>query len=67
MTKKYEIHSGRRLVSTVFSVSADQAALDYVRSQGIKLDEIRRLGFDSVSWRGAHFKAVLAPTRSQPG
>ena len=61
-SKKYEIRSGRRLVSTQFSVSAAQAVIDYVRSWGVKDDEIRRLGVDSVSWRGARFKAVLVPT-----
>ena len=65
MTKKYEIHSGRRVVSTQYSVSASQAAIDYVRSLGVKDDEIRRLGVDSVSWRGAHFRAVLVPAEHQ--
>ena len=61
-SKKYEIHSGRQLVSTQFSVSASQAVVDYVRSFGVKDDEITRLGVDCVSWRGARFKAVLVPT-----
>src|SRR5262245_58306522 len=52
-TKKYEIHSGRRIVSTQYSVSSAQAVVDYVRSYGVKDDEITRLGVDSVSWRGA--------------
>ena len=53
MSKKYEIHSGRRVVSTQYSVSPLQAVVDYVRSYGVKDDEIRRLGVDRVSWRGA--------------
>jgi hypothetical protein len=61
MSKKYEIHSGRRVVSTQYSVSPLQAVVDYVRSYGVKDDEIRRLGVDSVSWRGARFSAVLIP------
>ena len=61
MSKKYEIHSGRRIVSTQYSVSPLQAVVDYVRSYGVKDDEIRRLGVDSVSWRGARFSAVLVP------
>jgi hypothetical protein len=61
MSKKYEIHSGRRIVSTQHSVSALQAVVDHVRSYGVKDDEIRRLGVDSVSWRGARFSAVLVP------
>lgn len=62
MTRKYEIHSGRRTVSTQYSISELQAVVDYVRSFGCKEDEIRRLGVDSVSWRGARFSAVLVPT-----
>ena len=62
-SKKYEIHSGRRLVST-HSVSPLQAVVDYVRSYGVSDDEITRLGVDRVSWRGAQFKAVLVPTES---
>jgi hypothetical protein len=67
MIRKYEIYSGRRVVSTQYSVSPSQAVIDYVRSYGVKDDEIRRLGVDSVSWRGAHFKAVLAPAEPQAG
>ncbi len=63
-SKKYEIHSGRRVVSTQLSVSPLQAVVDYVRSYGVKDDEITRLGVDSVSWAGARFTAVLAPTES---
>jgi hypothetical protein len=67
MIKKYEIHSGRRVVSTQYSVSTSQALVDYVRSRslGVKDDDIRRLGVDSVSWRGAHFRAVLVPAEDQ--
>ena len=64
MIRKYEIHSGRRVVSTQYSVSASQATIDYVRSLGVKDNEIKRLGVDSVSWRGA-FRAVLVPAESQ--
>ena len=48
MSKKYEIHSGGRVVSTQFSVSASQAVIDYVRSHGVKDEEIMRLGVDCV-------------------
>ena len=67
MSKRYEIHSGRRIVSTQHSVSALQAVVDYVRSFGCSDDEIRRLGVDSVSWRGARFNAVLVPAEPQAG
>ena len=65
-SKKYEIHSGRRIVSTQLSVNATQAAMDYVRSQGVSYDEIRTVGVGTVSWRGAHFRAVLVPAEPQP-
>ena len=63
-SKKYEIHSGRRVVSTQLSVSPLQAVVDYVRSYGVMDDEITRLGVDSVSWAGARFTAMLVPTES---
>ena len=66
MMRRYEIRSGRRTVSTQDSVSPLQAVVDYARSLGCKDDEIRRLGIDSVSWRGARFSAVLAPMERQP-
>jgi hypothetical protein len=65
MIKRYEIYSGRRVVSTQYSVSTSQAVVDYVRSLGVKDAEISRLGVDSVSWRGAHFRAVLVPAEPQ--
>jgi hypothetical protein len=65
MTRKYEIRSGRRVVKTLNSVDALQAVVDYVRSFGCSDDEIRRLGVDTVSWRGARFSAALAPVDGQ--
>ncbi|HET9436793.1 MAG TPA: hypothetical protein VFO64_01230 [Gaiellaceae bacterium] len=61
MTYKYEIRSGRRTVSTQYSVSPLQAAVDYVRSFGSPDSEIMRVGVDVVSWRGARFTAVQVP------
>jgi hypothetical protein len=57
-TTKYEIYSGRRVVSTRESVSALHAVVDFVRAYGVKDEEILRLGVDSVAWRGARFRAV---------
>jgi hypothetical protein len=54
----FEIHSGRRTIAIQFSSSALQAAIDYVRALGSSLDEVRILGPDTVSWRGARFVAV---------
>lgn len=66
MTRKYEIRSGRRTVSIQHSVSPLQAVVDYVRMFGTHDSEIRRLGVDSVSWRGARFSAVLAAPELAP-
>ncbi len=66
MSRKYEIHSGRRTVSTQLSSSPLQAAIDYVRSFGSSNDEITILGVDTVSWRGARFSAVLVPAEPSP-
>lgn len=60
MSKPYEIHSGRRVVSIEHSSSALQAVVDYVRALGVRDDEILRLGVDAVAWRGARFRAVPA-------
>ena len=44
MSKKYEIYSGRRMVSIQYSVTPLQAAVDYARRFGSADDEIRRIG-----------------------
>ena len=67
MSKKYEIHSGRRIVSIQYSVSALQAVVDYVRSFGCSNDEIITLGVDTVAWRGARFSAVQIPAEPRSG
>ena len=48
------------------SVSALQAVVDYVRTFGCRDDEIRRLGVDTVAWRGARFSAVPVPVDQPP-
>ena len=65
MSRKYEIHSGRRRVSTRLSSSPLEAATDYVRMFGSS-NEIRVLGVDTVSWRGASFTAVPVPDEPEP-
>jgi hypothetical protein len=66
MSRKYEIRSGRRTVSTQLSSSPLQAAVDYVRSFGSSNDEITILGNDTVAWRGARFSAVPVPAEPPP-
>jgi hypothetical protein len=63
MSREFEIHTGRRIVKTVLSSSSLQAAIDYVHTFG-SAKEIKILGPDTVSWRGARFVAVPVPERS---
>ena len=59
VTKRYEIYSGKRAVSTEYSVSPLQAAVDAPFDSADA--EIMRVGVDCVSWRGRRFTSVLAP------
>ena len=63
MSKKYEIHSGRRIAKIVLSSSPLQAAIDYVHTFG-SASEITILGPDTISWRGARFVSVPVPERN---
>ena len=64
--REFEIHSGRRTIATQFSSSALQAAIDYARTFGSSISEVRVLGPDTVSWRGARFLAVpVLPPRDE--
>ena len=66
-SREFAIHSGRRVVSTQYAFSALQAAIDHVRSYGPTPDEIKVLGPDTVSWRGARYVAVPVLTpRAKP-
>jgi len=65
MSRKYEIRSGRRTVSTRLSSSALEAAIDYARMFGSP-NEISILGVDTVGWRGAKFTAVPVPDERPP-
>jgi hypothetical protein len=57
---KYEIRSGKQVVSVQDAYNANQAVTEYVRGLGCRDDELVRLGLDSVAWRGARFRAVPA-------
>ncbi len=65
MSRKYEIHSGRRTVATRLSSSALEAVIDYARMFGSP-NEITILGVDAVAWRGARFTAVRVPDELPP-
>ena len=55
----YEVRSGGRLVSLQEASTAQEAVLQYVRSLGCRQEEIRRVGPDTVAWRGAVYSAAL--------
>lgn len=52
MRTSFEVRSGRRPVTLLEATTAQEAVLDYVRSLGCRDNEIRRVGADTVSWRG---------------
>jgi hypothetical protein len=54
----YEVWSGKQLVSLQNTSTVWEALLLYLGAQGCRRDEIMRLGPDSVSWRGAVYRAV---------
>ena len=64
--REFEIRSGRRTMTTRYSSSALQAAKDHLRAFGSSDDEVRVLGPDTVSWRGARFVAVPVRANSRP-
>lgn len=58
MRTSYEVRSGKRLVSLQTAHTAGEAAIEYLRSLGCREEEITRVGTDSVTWRGAVYRAV---------
>jgi len=60
--ESYEIQAGRKTVGSVDASTAQEALVLYLRARGCRDDEISRRSTDSVSWRGALYRAV--PTES---
>jgi hypothetical protein len=58
MYHEYEVHSGDRVVASRTASTAQAALFDYVRSLGCQDEEVMKLAPDSISWRGAVFRAV---------
>jgi hypothetical protein len=58
MYHDYEVHSGDRLVGSRRASTAQAALFDYVRSLGCQDEEVEKLAPDTISWRGAVFRAV---------
>ena len=59
-SESYEIHAGRKLVGSVDASTAQEALVLFLRARGCRDDEISRRSTDSVSWRGALYRAVPA-------
>jgi hypothetical protein len=64
MRTSFEVRSGRRPVTLLEATTAQEAVLDYVRSLGCRDNEIRRVGADTVSWRGVFFSAGPAESHA---
>jgi hypothetical protein len=60
MRSEYEVRSGRRTVSVMHASSPQEAVIEYLRSTGVRHNEIARIGTSSVAWRGAVYSAVPA-------
>ena len=66
----YRLRTGRRELAVREANTAREALLDYVRSLGCADEEIRSLGPDAVSWRGAVYRAApdaRTPDRREGG
>ena len=59
-TTSYCVYSGKRAVGLQNAWSPSEAVIEYMRGQGYRNDEIRRMGYDSAAWRGATFTARKA-------
>ena len=56
-TTSYSVYSGKRAVGLQNAWSSSEAVVAYLRRQGYRNDEIRRMGYDSAAWRGATYTA----------
>ncbi len=58
MRTSYEVRSGKRLVSFQSANTAREAVIEYLRSMGVRDQEITTVAADAVTWRGASYRAV---------
>jgi hypothetical protein len=58
MRGTYAIHSSKRQIAVTTAWSAGEALIEYLRGRGFRDDELVRMRFDAVSWRGAVFTAT---------
>lgn len=59
MLSSYEIWLGGDRIAVRDAGSPLLALIEYLRAQGVRDDDIVRLGTDHVSWRGAVYRARL--------
>ena len=62
MRTSYEVLSGKRAVARQSASSPQEALIEYLRATGCSPDEITRMGANTVSWRGAVYRAVPVET-----
>jgi hypothetical protein len=60
--RSYSVQLSGRLVALQDASSPAEALVEYLRSQGCRDEEIRRLRPDALAWRGAVF--IAAPAAS---
>ena len=58
MRTSFEIHTGRRVVSTQICSTPQEALIEYLRSLGCRDEELVRAAPDAMSWHGAVYTAV---------
>lgn len=58
MYSTYEVRSGDRLIGFRTASTPQAALFDYVRSLGCRDEEVMKIAPDTISWRGAVFRAV---------
>jgi hypothetical protein len=60
----YSVYSGRRPVTVRKAWSGAEAVIDYLTTLGCRSNELRTVGPNAVTWRGATFTAVPLPVET---
>ena len=64
MYSTYEVHSGDRLIGFRTASTPQAALFDYARALGCRDEEVMKIAPDTISWRGAVFRAVRVSRES---
>ena len=62
MRTSYEVRCGQRRIAVQRANTAREAIVEYLRSIGVRDDEMSTVGADTISWHGAVYRAVREPT-----